>query len=248
MNQTHLNGTKNNSDNPFGFLDNNVKCSKCNDVKYLSVIKDGYEYFYECDCLKAEINLERIRNSGMASAFSMYSFDNYVTPKSWQKKIKEKAYSYSNKLNDDWFYVGGQNGAGKTHVATAICKRLINSNSLIYQNWIDISNLKYLKGEEEYNLKMSRLKRIKVLYIDDFFKVQNADVNRITSADVSVAFELINHRYVNNLKTIISGEFSAKELVSIDEAVASRIMERCNGNFLFINRDTDNNFRLHKFK
>lgn len=134
----------------------------------------------------------------------------------------------------------------KTHLSTAICNNLIKTSPVIYQPWFEIANLKYLKVDDEYNSKMSRLKNVKVLYIDDFFKVQNADVNKITSADVRIAFELLNHRYINNLKTIISGEFSAKELVLIDEAVASRIMEKCKENFIFINRDINNNYRLHK--
>lgn len=88
------------------------RCEKCDDVKYISVWDNGYEFLQECECLQAEINLERIERSGMANAFKIYNFDNYITSKAWQVKIKEKALTYSLLKNDDWFYIGGQNGSG----------------------------------------------------------------------------------------------------------------------------------------
>ena len=82
-----------------------------------------------------------------------------------------------------------------------------------------------VNAPEEYSQKITPLKKAKVLYIDDFLKVKKGSVP--TSADINLAFELINYRYINkDLITLISSEWLAEEIVSIDEAVGSRIYER----------------------
>ena len=57
---------------------------------------------------------------------------------------------------------------------------------------------------------MDKLKKVKVLYIDDFFK------GGITDADFRLAFEIINARYNDKgLRTIISSEVKIKDLMKI---------------------------------
>ena len=48
---------------------------------------------------------------------------------------------------------------------------------------------------------------------------------KITDSDVNIMFELINHRYFNNLPMIISSELSVLRLMDIDEALGSRLIE-----------------------
>lgn len=83
------------------------------------------------------------------------------------------------------------------------------------------------------------------MYIDDLFKVGRAadGTSNPTGADVSLAFEIINYRYVNHLPTIVSTEKSPQELVGIDEATGSRIIELAGGNVYSIGRDQRRNYR-----
>jgi len=64
---------------------------------------------------------------------------------------------------------------------------------------------------------MNRYKNARVLLIDDLFK------GSISKSDINIVFEIINHRYFNNLPVIVSTEKSFEELIEIDEAVGSRI-------------------------
>lgn len=51
-----------------------------------------------------------------------------------------------------------------------------------------------------------------------------------TDKDINLAFELINHRYLDSTKsTIISSERTMEELMSIDEALGGRIYEKSRG-------------------
>ena len=50
--------------------------------------------------------------------------------------------------------------------------------------------------------------------------------------------------YINHLTTIISTEKMPQELVEIDEATGSRIIEMAGGNVYAISRNTSRNYRL----
>lgn len=76
-----------------------------------------------------------------------------------------------------------------------------------------------------------------MLYIDDLFK------GKITEADINLVFEILNYRYNNNFKTIISSEYMLTELLKIDEAISSRILEKSRGYHLDIKRENGRNYR-----
>ena len=61
---------------------------------------------------------------------------------------------------------------------------------------------------------------------------------------MGLAFEIINYRYINHLPTIVSTEKTPQELVAIDEATGSRIIELAGGNVFSVARDPKRNYRL----
>ena len=93
-----------------------------------------------------------------------------------------------------------------------------------------------VNDREEYERIIEQVKRVDVLYIDDFFK------GTVTPADINLAFEILNSRYNSDkLITIISTEMTIENILSLDEAVGSRIYERCKGFYIKTPKD---NWRL----
>ena len=89
---------------------------------------------------------------------------------------------------------------------------------------------------EAYDALVQPLKAVQTLYIDDFLK------GRVGDADKNLAFEIINARYNDASKrTIISSERPMPEILSLDEAIGSRIYERSRG---FMVQPPDENRRL----
>jgi DNA replication protein DnaC len=70
---------------------------------------------------------------------------------------------------------------------------------------------------------MNRLKNIGVLFVDDLFKGSESD------ADKAIMYDIINHRYLKGQAIIISTEKTPDELIKVDEALGSRIVEMCKG-------------------
>ena len=100
---------------------------------------------------------------------------------------------------------------------------------------------------EAYQTRMNRLKNVDVLYIDDFFsgkKERNGETIMPTAADVRLAREILNHRYVNGQTTIISSEWYSMEVFEIDNALGGRIVEMCGPHCLNIKRGAEKNYRL----
>lgn len=207
---------------------------------YIQVVGD-------CKCKPIRNSIMRMKRSGLEDVIKKYAFEKFTVSEPWQNAVKTQAMEYaSNPVG--WFFIGGQSGCGKTHICTAICRSLLlDGNEVYYMKWRDdISKLKAMALDDEEREKMlDKIKNTKVLYIDDLFKTgQNPDGTepRPTSADINLAFEIINYRYCKkDLITIFSSEMEMADLIDIDEATGGRICERAIT--LNIAKDRSRNYR-----
>lgn len=213
-----------------------VDCPICNNTGSLSYIKEGILYGKECECMNKRRSLRRIRKSGLSDMFDRYTFAAYQTDDPQCALIKMAAERFCN-ADKGWFYISGKTGSGKTHICTAICSRLIERKEVYYMQWRDETrSIKAVINTDEADEPLEKLKRVPVLYIDDFFK------GGVSDADVRLAFEIINSRYNNSkLRTIISTELAIARIIRIDEALGGRIKERSRGYLL---ESPDTNWRL----
>ena len=119
----------------------------------------------------------------------------------------------------------GQVGSGKTHLSLAIANELMHRGvGVSYMGYRRITGIKQnMMDEVYYNRVMGRYKNCRVLLIDDLFK------GNVTGSDVNIVFELLNFRYLNGLPVIVSSEFGVNELMEVDEAIGSRLVEMCGG-------------------
>ena len=215
-------------------LDTSVRCDKCNNrgnFMEIQIINDiPYEILVNCECQGTRDMNINARNAGLVPFLNM-RFDNFRTTNEFQKNLKNKAFE--NAETDAWFYVGGQSGAGKTHITCAIANYLLNSKRQVkYSTWVsDFKQLNYqTTNRDMYDRIIKDLKGVQVLLVDDLFKRRKGD--NISNMDLQVAYEIINHRYLNNLKTIFSSEDTLSDLTKLDEALAGRIKEKC-GEYVF---------------
>lgn len=223
-------------------------CPLClNRGDFLRIRDDNTEYSEPCKCMKTRLSIHRMKMSGLESIIKRCTFDSFKADSDWQKQMKDKALAYvETGLHDKaWFYVGGQAGCGKTHICTAICRKtLYDGMSVFYMPWMTESvKLKALvNDEEQYTQQLDRIKTVDVLYIDDFMKPIR-DIQPST-ADIKLAYDIINYRYINALPTLISSEKDIYELLDIDEATGSRIYERSKGYTIVIPKGEGKNYRL----
>ncbi|MEE3402497.1 MAG: ATP-binding protein [Acutalibacteraceae bacterium] len=204
--------------------------------------EDGL-YVVPCTCMQIRKALRRIRDAGLEKLVDKCTLSNFITKEPFQKAMKQLAMDY---LNDGGigFFIGGQSGCGKTHICTAVTGQLIyRGSNAAYMQWRDDSvKLKQYANDPIYEALVNRYKFCSVLYIDDLFKTQAG--KSPTQADINLFFEIINSRYIQQERTIISSEWTLEQILDFDEACGSRIAELCADYIINISPDRAKNFRL----
>ena len=225
-------------------VEKSYRCEKCRDMTF--IIEDDVAKHCECRALREAEDI--LKKSGIGREFRNKRFDNFDFSRSISvMEGYKKAMSYENEFleientrcNSIMFL--GQVGSGKTHLSMAICNELMDRGiSVIYMGYRDfITSIKQnMMDSVYYNRVMNRYKNARVLFIDDLFK------GKISDSDINIMFELINHRYFNNLPIIISSECDVKRLLEVDEALGSRLIEMTKGRVVEV-RGRELNYRIY---
>lgn len=239
------NASKGNLDSFDGY-----NCTLCQNKGVFMYLIDGCEYVKDCKCMGVRNTIRNMQRSGLKNIIKDYTLDKYETPEEWQEVIKHKAIYYLEDETPNWWFINGMSGSGKTHISTAICREyLLKGHNVKYMLWKEESTVlkACINDYEIYEKKMNGLKNAEILYIDDFFKPIKKDGVPVppTTADVNLAFELIDYRKNANLRTIISSERNLMELLEIDEATAGRIVEKATKEYIVnIGNKGGRNYRL----
>lgn len=213
-------------------------CPKCLNRGDFMALENGVEKYYECDCMKKRRYLKEMRESGLSEMLTRYTFKAWQCREPWQRGLLEMVRRYAEHPKG-WLCLSGRPGTGKTHLCTALCGRLIEKGlSVRYMLWKDVSiRAKAVVNDMEAYAKITEpLKRVVVLYIDDFLKTgkpvdprsgQRVAPAKPTTGDGNFAADIIYARYNDSrLITIISTEMTIGDIMDVDEGTASRIYER----------------------
>lgn len=211
------------------------ECEKCMDTGFIQVRdENGEEVSRRCGCMEVKRFRRLLERSGISKEFlgkRLEDFDTMGNPQLIKAKDKAARYLRSfegierQRRNSIMFY--GQPGSGKTHLGAAISSGLMGRGiAVAYMAYRDaVTRIKQnMTDEERYTEMIGQYMNARVLYIDDLLK------GRVTESDVNIMYEIVNHRYMNNMPMIVSTEKSLEELLEFDEAVGSRIVEMSRGN------------------
>lgn len=235
-------------------------CQKCKNKGTIADINIDFDeeekirywkpVIYKCECMELRKTIDLAEKSGLGK-YLKWRLKDYITTEEWQVKLKEKTREFlenhCSKEDTTWFCLLGQCGSGKSLLASVVANHLMYNEhrNLRYIIWTDfIAKLKRdVSGTEESKLEvneyMEDIKKADVLYIDEMLKIYN-------QTDIKYIAEIINYRYSNNLKTIITSEHLLIDLLKMDEATFSRLFEMCIGKkyILQVEKDLHKNYRL----
>lgn len=205
---------------------------------------EGYIVYRPCTCQEVRSSMVKAKQSGMEQLLREKTFGNFRKTHPWQEQLAQKCKDYL-QHPDRWLVVCGQSGSGKTHLCTAVCRNLLSDGQQVrYMIWLDAAaRLKDMSVDgEKRSREKEDYKNAPVLYIDDLLKVGgNAPPSRV---EVTLALEIINYRYVQGLRTIISTERSPEELMALDAAMGGRIHEKAGPFLLDVTADNEKNTRM----
>lgn len=203
-----------------GSISPNYHCKKCGDR---GIVNGEY-----CTCLKKEIALLLIKNSGFDSLedFSHSNFSIFED----QEKAK-KIYALMQKwctcqTNKTLVYLFGQTGTGKTHLMKCMAKSLIDEGKICQLLSAFALNQKFLQihtsSEETKAQLLDDLLSVEVLFIDD---LGTEPVYKNVTREY--LYLLINERQARNLRTVITSNLDPEQIMSrYDERIFSRIINK----------------------
>ena len=133
-----------------------------------------------CQCKAIREARKSARNSGLGDMLERCTMDTYRADLPWQRAALQTVQDFLSNPDGNWLYVGGQVGAGKTHLCAAatgeLLRRGIRSKYVVWRT--EDQYLRSHTNETEYNTSIEKLARIPVLYIDDFLKIENGEYQR----------------------------------------------------------------------
>lgn len=227
---------------PEDFTEPQYVCPTCKDT--------GFVDTRMCSCLKHLLIMMNIESSGMGKLIDKQSFENFdlewykSNPDHYERMKRNvkiaKAFADNFARHEDNLLLIGSTGTGKTHVSTAIAKRVISQGfDVLYdsaQNVIsDYENDRFRSGYGQSEQVATKYVECDLLIIDDL------GTEFINQFSISVLYNLINTRLNKGLSTIISTNLSASELASKYEG---RIYSRMIGADYTVLRFEGNDHRI----
>lgn len=226
-------------------LEDGVECEICKNKGYIQFLDQGrYVTIKYCECMEKRKIVKRALASGLGD-YLKKTLNDFEATEEWQKVNKIKAFNFIKEHSNDnvWFMAIGTSGSGKTLLCSIVANHLLYKagRNVTYLTWTDfISRLKRdVMGDQtnEVSKNLEDIKNVDILFLDELIKKYN-------ETDLKYLIEIINYRYTNDLKTIITSEKVLNELLDIDEATFSRAVEKCEGYFINIPKDRKKNYRL----
>ena len=227
-----------------------IDCPICKNKGFIKYIQKqnnrNYVKVKYCECMEQREMVKRAKKSGLGEYVNK-RFKDFIAKEEWQKQCKKMVFDYCNASNDinNWFVVIGQVGAGKTLLCSIVANNFLFNlkKQVLYITWTDfISRLKRdMMGEQtnEVSEYLEEIKNVEVLFLDEVLKKYN-------ETDLKYLMEIINYRYTKKLITLMTSEKEREDLLNIDEATFSRIIEMSGKYFIEIPKDRNKNYRLKK--
>ena len=209
----------------------NYKCSICRDSGSIIIPQiDAQPAIKECSCKNKERLKVEWQDSGfntLCNDLTLGKFDSERNKVS--KRMKEIAIEFIENFEGIQFDSNnsivflGEPGTGKTHICIGISLELLKKGFrpvyFPYRDCMDQMIDLRITDKSKYENKLSRYQKSSILFLDDVFKGGH------TEAEIRLLFKIINYRYINRLPIIVSSECLSSDLLKIDRAIGSRIIE-----------------------
>ena len=219
---------------PADYSDVKYECEICSDTGYIGI--------KPCECFKRALVKEAFASAGLGSVLTDQTFDNFdlslysdikdsrgISPRTVMQyifvELKKYAEGFKTAPKHDNLFFFGATGLGKTHLSTAIAKKVIEDGmSVVYdtaQNIIRTFEAKrFSSNTASAEIDTSKYFDCDLLIIDDL----GAEFRN--SFTVTVIYDLLNTRICTGKAMIISGNFDSSNSIEkmYDERISSRIL------------------------
>lgn len=189
-------------------------------------------YFYDTECRYARMrDLEgKCRAAGIPRRYAVMTFEDYEETVENQRAIRmARWYSQDKPLTS--LYIMGGCGTGKTFMASLISKELISRGDKV--RFVDVPSLlgelkeSFDRKDQSAEAILRRYAGAEVLVLDDL------GAGQISAWAIGVMYRLINDRYNEERRTIITSNYDLNTLRTVlsreDAFAGGRLISRLKG-------------------
>ncbi len=224
---------------PEDYTEIHYTCPLCSD--------SGFVDTKMCSCVREMLVTENIRSSGMGKLIERQSFENFDLERYKNNPIHysrmshnfaiAKTYAENFSLDSEDMILMGKTGTGKTHITTAIAKRIIERGfEVLYDSAQNIVSAfeadRFKSGYGPYEPKADKYLECDLLILDD---LGTEFSNQFT---VSCLYNLLNTRKNKALPTIISTNLTNEGLSEkYEDRIYSRVIGAGTRMLIFVGED-----------
>ena len=212
---------------PADYTDVKYQCEKCAD--------SGYVGIKMCDCMRNALIMAGYESSGIANLLKKQTFDNfsldYYKNNPDRYKMMERILAFAKNYADN-FEAGkaesiamfGGTGLGKTHLSSAIAKRVIEKGNDVF--YVTAVNMVGDFESEQFGSSQPQKGELTDRYFDcDLLIIDDLGTELSNQFTVSCLYNLLNVRINRGLATVISTNLSQQELFKkYNDRITSRII------------------------